>query len=152
MPLTQAEFETLITDGSKRIEGDLDWVEDEDHSPAVQFRAEILSDAGYPLFVRGRFNGPAGTLSYVLMHRGSGRVYGLDLGADHHNPGCDRVGEVHKHRWTDQYADKQAYRPDDIGALATDPLAVWREFCAEAKITHRGRLLPPPAIQMELGI
>ena len=152
MPLTQVEFETLIEDRSKRIEGDLDWSEDEDHSPAVQFKAELQSDVGYPMFVRGRFNPLAGTLSYVLIHRGSGRIYGLDMGADHHNPTCEHIGEVHKHRWSDQFSDKQAYLPADIRSPWTDPVAVWREFCEEAKITHAGSLRRPPARQMDLGI
>ncbi|MGH8191833.1 MAG: DUF6978 family protein, partial [Rhodanobacteraceae bacterium] len=42
------------------------------------------------------------------------RIYGLDLGKDHHNPQCNQVGEKHKHRWTDQYRDKEAYEPRDI--------------------------------------
>ena len=65
MPITLTEFETLISDTSKRIEGDIRWAADEDHSPAVQFRAEVSSDPGYPLFVNGRFNALAGTLSFT---------------------------------------------------------------------------------------
>lgn len=151
MPMTQQEFEVLIADASKRIEGDLGWSEDEDHSPAVQFRAEVQSDAGYPIFVRGRFNPAAGKLSYALIHRGSGRIYALDLGAEHHNPACDHVGEVHKHRWSDQFADKEAYLPADIHSAVQSPVSVWQEFCREAKIVHNGRLVSPPATQMELG-
>ena len=71
-------------------------------------------------------------------------MYGLDLGADHHNPTCQRVGEKHKHRWTDTYADKHAYAPDEITAGVDDPIGVWRQFCAEAKIIHEGNLHPPP--------
>lgn len=152
MPITQAEFEALISDETKRIDGDLRWTEDEDHSPAVQFRAQVSSEAGYPLFVNGRFNALAGTLSFALIHRATGRVYGLDLGADHHNPSCTHVGEKHKHRWTDQFADKQAYVPDDITATADEPVSVWRQFCAEAKIKHDGSLARPPAVQQELGL
>jgi hypothetical protein len=33
--MNQAEFEALIEDPSKCTFGDIDWVEDEDHSPAV---------------------------------------------------------------------------------------------------------------------
>ncbi len=99
--MTQPDFETLIGDTSKRIGGDITWLEDEDHSPAVEFRAEVESEAGWPLFVKGSYNAPAGTLSYALVHRGSGRIYALDLGKDHHNPSCQNVGERHKHRWTE---------------------------------------------------
>jgi hypothetical protein len=123
--------------------------EDEDHSPAVQFRVEVGSDAGYPLQVNGRFNALAGTLSFTLIHRGTGRIYALDLGADHHNPTCQCVGEKHKHKWMDQFADKSAYVPDDITVGVDDPVEVWRQFCAEAKISHAGELQRPPAAQEE---
>jgi hypothetical protein len=51
--LTQLEFDTLLA-ATKAIHEDIDWTEDEDHSPSVEFSAEVTSDAGYPLFVRGR--------------------------------------------------------------------------------------------------
>lgn len=151
MPITQTEFETLINDETKYVDGDIAWAEDEDHSPARQFRAEVHSEAGYPLLVNGRINLLAGTLSFTLIHRSTGRIYGLDLGADHHNPTCQNVGEKHKHRWTDRFADKEAYVPDDITAPMADPVAAWQQFCNEAKIRHMGRLERPPAIQEEFG-
>ncbi len=126
--MTNAEFEALLTDETKRIVGDLFWVEDEDHSPSVEFRVEIESDPGWPIFVRGSYNALAGTLSYTLVHRNHGRIYALDLGKDHHNPTCNHVGEKHKHRWTEEFRDKDAYVPDDITAPPERPQDVWREF------------------------
>ncbi len=49
--MIQNEFEMLISDTTKRIAGDISWTEDEDHSPSVEFRVEVESDAGYPIFV-----------------------------------------------------------------------------------------------------
>lgn len=72
------------------------------------------------------------------------------MGKDHHNPSCQHVGEKHKHRWDERLRDKDAYVPDDITAAATDPVAVWSQFCAEACITHQGKMLRPPAQQLEL--
>lgn len=51
MALTLTEFETMLGDATKRIEGDIVWQEDEDHSPCLEFRAEIQSGSGWPLFV-----------------------------------------------------------------------------------------------------
>ena len=150
MGLTQLEFDALLADATKRIDGDIDWVEDEDHSPSVEFRAEITSDAGYPLFVRGSFNKLAKALSYTLIHRAVGRIYALDMGKDHHNPSCTNVGEKHKHRYTERYRDKEAYVPLDITAPAEDPVAVWVQFCVEASIGHAGRLHAPPPVQEDL--
>jgi hypothetical protein len=148
--MTQAEFEALLADESKRIDGDIAWSDDEDQSPAVEFRAEVRSDAGYPLFVRGSFNAEAQTLTYALIHRGVGRIYALDLGKDHHNPTCEHTGERHKHRWSDTLRDKEAYVPADITAPATDPAAAWQQFCVEARIKHDGALPRPPARQLGL--
>jgi hypothetical protein len=142
--MTQAEFDALIDDATKTIASDISWSDDEDHSPAVEFRVEVTSNAGYPIFVRGSYNGAISTLTYALIHRGSGRIYGLDLGKDHHNPDCNWVGEKHKHRWTDPVGDKQAYVPPDITAPTSQPVLVWQQFCYEAKIQHTGSMLPPP--------
>jgi len=149
--ISQTEFDAMMSDPDKVIDGDLTWGEDEDHSPALEFRTRILSSAGYPLFVVGRVNPYADTLSFTLIHQTSGRVYGLDLGADHHNPTCQRVGEKHKHRWTEQYRDKEAYNPVDITEPLVNPVQVWKQFCAEAAINHRG-VLHPPHIQEELPL
>ncbi len=150
MPLTNVEFEAILADCSKQIIGDLAWAEDEDHSPSVEFRAEVQSDAGWPLFVRGSCNQLAGTLSYTLVLKTAGRIYALDLGKEHHNPTCDQVGEKHKHCWKEQFKDKEAYVPADITAPVNDPVAVWRQFCQESHITHRGKLAAPPTLQKDL--
>lgn len=150
MTITNTEFETLLADTGKHIDGDVAWQEDEDHSPCVEFRAEVQSGAGWPLFVRASFNPLIPALSFTLILQTTGRVYGLDLGKDHHNPQCNQVGECHKHRWSEQYRDKEAYAPEDITAPASDPVAVWVQFCREANIVHNGQLKPPPARNREL--
>ena len=152
MSLTQAEFETILADATKRIEGNIVWDEDEDHSPAVEFRAEIFSDAGYPLFIRGSVNRLAKTLTFAVIHRGAGRIYGLDMGKDHRNPDGQLVGEKHKHRWTDLHQAKEAYVPADITAPEDKPVTVWTQFCVEASITHDGALENPPMIQAGVGL
>jgi hypothetical protein len=148
--LSQEEFDKIINDNSKGIEGDIVWDDDEDHSPSVEFRAELVSDAGYPLFVKGSYNPLTEKLTYALIHRGVGRVYALDLGQDHRNPDGQLVGEKHKHRWDENVQDKEAYVPDDITAPATEPVNVWQQFCSEARITHNGEMKSPPPTQTDL--
>lgn len=145
--LTNTEFEAILNDSSKRIDGDIVWQQDEDHSYAVEFRVEVQSDAGWPLVVRGSYNPLIPALSYVLILKTAGRVYALDLGKKHHNPQCVLVGEKHKHRWTERFRDKEAYVPGDITAPASDPVAVWKQFCTEANIHHTGVLHAPPPWQ-----
>lgn len=113
----------------------------------MEFRVDVYSDSGWPLVVCGSFNGLARTLTYAVIHRGVGRVYALDLGKDHRNPSGELVGEKHKHRWTEQYRDKEAYVPDDITATVDEPVDVWKQFCFEAGINHLGVLKPPPPVQ-----
>ena len=80
MSITQAEFDALIADTDKWVSGDLRWTADEDHSPAMVFKADVESDAGYPISVRARYNPAAGKLSLSLVHKSAGRIYGLDMG------------------------------------------------------------------------
>ncbi|HEY5779990.1 MAG TPA: hypothetical protein VIT00_14705 [Terrimicrobiaceae bacterium] len=132
------------------IVGDIIWADDEDHSPAVEFRVDVDSVAGHPIFIKGSCNRLASTISYTLVHRGSGRIYALDLGKDHNNPDCLFVGELHKHRWNEPIRDKEAYVPSDITAPVTDPVAVWHQFCAEAGIQHQGMMRALPPLQLEI--
>ena len=137
--LTDAEYEAIMNNETKRIRDEIDWKEDEDHSPAREFRATVYSDRGWPLEVHGRFNRQAKTLNYTLVLKSSGRIYGLDLGRDHHNPDCNQVGETHLHEWSERYQDKKASVPDYVCAAdVSDPVAVWKKFCANARINHEG--------------
>ncbi|MDA8377977.1 MAG: hypothetical protein M0Z50_13150 [Planctomycetia bacterium] len=146
MSFTNTELDTILDDKSKYIDGDITWLEDEDHSPSVEFRAEVKSEAGWPLFIRGSYNPLIPALSYVLILKTAGRIYGLDMGKDHHNPECTQVGEKHKHRWTEQFRDKEAYVPEDITASTSAPDAVWKQFCDEANLVHKGVMTAPPQI------
>ena len=142
MPLSNTEFAAIMAD-HKRIDGDIYWQEDEDHSPARQFRADIYSGGGWSLFIQGRYNRGAAKLTYSLILRTDGRIYGLCLGNDHHNPQCNQVGDRHLHRWTERYRDKEAHVAQGITTSVANPVAVWREFCAAAGIVHNGSMYPP---------
>ncbi|MGB3614720.1 MAG: hypothetical protein WBA10_13080 [Elainellaceae cyanobacterium] len=148
--LSQEEFEEIIADTSKRIDSDITWEADESHALWVKFRVEIVSDNGYPLFIKGNYNQVIQALTFVLVHVGFGRIYGLDLGKDHRNPDGIMIGEKHKHRWSEALRDKQAYVPEDITAPANQPVEVWQQFCLEAAIEHNGTMRPPPAWQPNL--
>jgi hypothetical protein len=152
LEMTQIEFEAIIGDQTKRITGDIRWAGDIDHSPALEFRTDVDSDAGYPLFVNGSFNPLAQTLSFTLVHRGTGRIYALDLGKDHHNRSCHYVGEKHKHRWQVPLRDTEAYVPTDITANIDNVRLVCQQFCMEAKINHGGAMQVPPPQQQQLPL
>jgi hypothetical protein len=146
--LSQTEFETLILDTDKSIEGDIIWTQERE--PWLGFRKKITSRADYPIFLKGSYNPFIPALSYVIIYEAIGRIYGLDLGKAHRNPDGTCIGEKHKHRWNEALRDKQAYVPRDITALVTEPKQVWQQFCDEAKLSHNGNMEAPPTNQRGL--
>ncbi len=127
--LSQVEYEDIIKDTTKegyhqRITEDISW-EGGSNSRAKEFRIDIDSGEGYLIFVKGWFNPFSGKLSYAIIHRTVGRIYGLDLGADHCNPDGEFVGEKHKNYWVPDSRDKWAYVPEDITETWNHPVAAW---------------------------
>ena len=141
--LTAQKIEAFLSDDGKRIVGDIAWERAPGDHPALNFRKEIVSTSGYAVQVHGWYNSSNGKLTYTLFHGKDGRIYGLDLGKGHENPTGEQVGDKHKHRWTPATTDKAAYVPDDITEPWHRPVAVWRQFCAEARIRHEGTMSPP---------
>ena len=142
MPLSKEEYEAIISDNTKVVAGDIEW-EGSPKSPSRQFRINIDSDEGYPIFVKGWYNPRSGKLSYAIIHRTEGRIYGLDLGAEHYNPDGKPVGEKHKNYWVPGHRDKWAYVPKDITKTWNHPVAVWAQFCSEAGLRHTGTIQEP---------
>jgi hypothetical protein len=151
MTLSQAEFEAILQDNSKTIQGDIVWQSHPQHELLLKFKAEILADLdNYQLSLRGTYNPLIYALSYHLICPPYGRIYGLDLGKAHKNPNGEHVGDKHKHRWSEIYRDKQAYEPKDITASGDNPLKVWQQFCKEAAIRHDGVMRSIPSQQLDL--
>lgn len=150
MTLSQQEYDAIINDTTKVIREDISW-EGHLNSSRREFRTEIESDEGYPIFLKGWYNSSSGKLSFAVIHRSVGRIYGLDLGADHQNPDGEWVGEKHKNYWVPGYRDKWAYMPPDITENWDGPVEVWRQFCAEANLIHSG-VMTPPATQRAMPL
>ncbi len=144
MTLSQQEFETILRDSTKRIGGRIRWRDDDDHWPAQDFRVPVDSEPGWPLTVIGSWNPRFQKLTLLLRHQSVGRIVGLDLGGpSHRNPDGEVLRGKHKHRWTVEYKDKQAYVPSDITADWDKPLEVWLQFLEEVRITHSGSMVEP---------
>lgn len=153
MTFSEAEFQILIADTSKEILGDITWKKDKTHQGSFIFGTEIISNVKYPIYLKASFNYNRGTLSFSIIYKEVGRIYGLDMGQNHKNKATGKkIGRVHKHRWTDLYKDQDAYAPDDITKPYDDVIGVWREFCLESKIIHKGKMLGlPDNKQLKLG-
>ncbi len=146
MTLSRQEYEAIISDGTKRIAGDIAW-EGRPNAPARQFRVDVDSEAAHPLFINAWYNPNSGKLSYALIHRTVGRIHGLDLGADHCNPDGEFVGEKHKNYWVPGSRDKWAYVPNDITETWNRPVEVWAQFCTEINLRHDGTLREPGSVR-----
>ena len=142
MPLSQQEFESILSDTTKEITENIVW-KSYNGSTAKKFRCEVKSDSKHPVFVDAWYSPDSEKLSYAIIYRGVGRIYGLDLGADHRNPDGVYVGEKHKNYWAPGSQDKWAYVPDDITETWDRPLEVWRQFCAEVNLKHSGTISQP---------
>ena len=152
MTIAQQEFEAILADPTKRIDGDIEWRDDDDHSPAQEFRARVLSEPGWPLTVIGWWQPQSRKLTYLLRHDAAGRIHGINFGnVVHHNPTCQNLDGTHEHRWTAEHRDKAAQVPADITAQWDQPELAWAQFCAKAVITHGGTLYPP-ASQEEMPL
>ena len=148
MTLSQLEYDAIIADETKRIEGDISWTPGQ-NPLAMMFRHNVNSDKGFPLFLQGWYNPYSGKLSYAIIYHGVGRIYGLDLGADHINPDGRAIGETHKNYWTPENRDTWAYVPEDITSPWDRPVEVWEQFCVEVNLEHRG-VMHPPHVQGEI--
>lgn len=146
MPLTDAEFEAIL-DGPKLIYGDIHWEVKDASGIRVSFEAGVEYQGSSRLYVAANHNQRTPTLSYALILEGEGRIYGLDISSRGHRNSKskgDRAGPKHKHRWDGHKQDVFAYETEDITAPASDPEAAWKQLCREARITHNGRMHPPP--------
>lgn len=145
MTFSEKDFQILIMDNSKEILGDITWEEDRNHQGSLIFVTEIQSNLNYPIYLTASFNFKRGTLSFSIIHKDVGRIYGLDMGQTHRNRATGKkTGRVHKHRWTDLYKIQDAYVPSDITKPYNDVIGVWQEFCLESKIIHNGKMLGLP--------
>lgn len=146
--MEKADFQAILRDTSKRVEGNLSWSRPQPGTPWVKFRANIASEAGYPLQVEGSHNPLAEKTTFTVLYAGKGRIYALDLGGAHKQPDGEMLEGTHKHRLADD-GQLEAYVPLDITADPTDPVLAWDEFCAEFNLAHQGELLAP-SVQLEL--
>lgn len=132
----------------KRLVGSIRWVETFGHHDLYEFRAQIDMDPPARIFLQGSANQRIGTFSFVVVCNDT-RIRALDIGKNHRNPDGQRVGDKHKHRWTDEHVDRDAYVPQDITTGAPIDV-VFREFLTECNIEFDGVFPRPPVAQARL--
>ena len=121
--LQESDVLAIIADKSKVIEGEIIWQPDENIRGAQHFRVWVTSGKRNDLVLRGWFNHSSGKLSYTLFTPQVGRIYGLDLGANHTNENGERWVGTHKVRWTPEDHDTRAYVPKTSRLNGGNPLS-----------------------------
>lgn len=141
--MIQRDIDAFPSLPGKRIDGDIHWQPLANRRNVWEFWRVIPSHTREPLRIKGRYNSGVSKLSFNVVSGERGRVYSLDMGRGHTNLDGVRVGEIHKNYWSGGNANDWAYRPEDITAPWNDPVAVWAQFCAEARLEHNGVMYPP---------
>lgn len=139
MKPSQADVEAMIGHGA-RITGEFRW------RPAgkLRWKAELPLQGTYEgarVKLTGTYNERGRNLSYSLIW-GASRVRGLDVdGPAHPNPNGELIPTPHKHRWTDEHDEREAYRPTDIRLEGIE--GILYDFLAECNIEFAGVYFPP---------
>lgn len=123
----------------KWIEPDqaIEWQEGEGYQ---QFQVPVQCEETYALQLIGIFT-PATRAYRFNLFLGSQPIRMLHVGKTHHNPDCTRIGERHKHKWTDAHDEHWAYEPEDID-FSDMERAFWT-FLKECAIDYKGRFKKP---------
>lgn len=140
--MTQAEFEAIIADLTKRIEGDISWNQDKS-GIVFDFRVKVRSDSGDQLSVKGSYNRKLGKISYTLFT--TDRIFSVDYDRDHGD-----AGNFHVHTWDESKRKCIATKATAASEISRDPLRLWKWFCEQAHITHDGVLQSLPPVQETL--
>lgn len=146
--ITEIEAERILQ-LTKWIDREIQWRQDENLNWIV--RAPVQSIEQLPLEWYARYNPRTGYYSCILFWHQT-NLRRLDVGKLHHNPDCQTVGRIHKHRWSDAARDHYAYEPDNM-TQRDDMPAILSKFLAECNIELRASLrIPPINFQRGLGI
>lgn len=141
--MNRREFEALRDIPGKVIRGDIRFVARQAITPAVVAEnIEILNDHQVELRLTIHVNPEIGSKTFNVHVPGKGPICRLDVDGTAHRP----AGRSHEHslqseRCPDRnLADGVDDRPELSGKSLTELFGV---FCAMAKISHDGLLVPP---------
>ncbi len=149
MPVSEAPF---TEDEVNHVMGLRKWIEQEQkiewcrEEGYQQFELPIQCEEDYKLRLVGTLTEATGYYKFNLF-LGSYPIRMLHIGKAHHNPDCGRVGQNHKHKWTDEHQTRWAYEPEEIDF--TDMEKAFWTFLEECRIEYRGAFVKP-AVQRRL--
>lgn len=136
---TEADVEALLSHGAI-IRDSFRWRTTGKYTYKTEAWLEETYE-GAPVRLCGTLNSRIMNYSYALIWGGA-RVRGLDMGGrPHPNPDGQMIAPPHKHRWTDEFQARVAYRPTDITETTVE--GVLYQFLAECNIRFEGTYYKP---------
>jgi hypothetical protein len=143
--LSEEEIDDLLQSRTLYINGEIRWKQ-KSNQQYFEFRLKVsgcdhdieLVCTKNPLLEKG--------YSFALLLEGK-RIRGFDPDGRHLNrfPKREQIVGIHKHKWTDDYEDSNAYVPNDIPS--TEISAAFYAFLNECNIRFDGTFVPPPVFQ-----
>jgi hypothetical protein len=115
-------------------------------------RGEVQSQTGFELAVEVTWSSRTQKSSACLFVKRVkplwSRIFGIDLGDDHHNPDCVMTGDPHRHnQWTVRHGSRFASPAPDLRGKGVSEM--FSAFLRECKIDMIGTLAMP-AVQRGL--
>jgi hypothetical protein len=144
--VTKGEFDSLLANRNKRIDGDIKWGESKGIPNVFDFRVTVFSTTGYALVIKGSHNRLLNKTSFTLFNQKVGRIFSVDFDRSHGD-----AGNCHLHRWNGSKCI--VLKATATPQTASNPLSLWKWFCEQAGISHNGNLanLPEqPPVQASL--
>jgi hypothetical protein len=135
--VTKGEFDSLLANRAKRIDGDIKWSESKTIPNVLDFRVRVFSTSGYALVIKGSHHLLLKKTSFTLFNQKLGRIFSVDFDRAHGD-----AGNCHLHRWNGNKLT--VIRATASPQIASNPLTLWRWFCEQAGITHNGQLAELP--------
>ena len=141
--VTQTEFETLIADSTKRIDGSIAWEPSGRSGLRFEFRVRVTNESGDSLTVKGSHNRMLGKTSYTLFT--NERIFAVDYDRTHGDVGSFHVGT---HLLTRRKLKERTRRQ----RLVETPSVYGNALVLKLNIQHDGSLAPPPPVQRTLDL
>lgn len=151
---TESEVQRIVA-AEKFVSASIVWNYDPRHNRNwADFGVAVENNGGWELMLYGEAQVVVPyKVSYSLswdLAGGKHRIFSLDVKGKHKNRKINNNewdGETHKQIWKDA-EPKFAYTPDEI--IPEEPLAAFREFCAECNISFTCQIGSVPGIQLGL--
>ncbi len=142
--MTKQEFEILRNLPNKTIESDIIWQEEKGMGSNLIFKdVEVINSIGILILVNGTYKPILSSVTFNFVVHSVGPICRIDVNGTLHK----EAGRTHKHELQKpDDSQPQNNLPYAIARLDLNdktPYQVWRIFCKQANIIHKGKFVEP---------